>query len=80
MRQEPEWKGEKNGTDNWSFGRNSFGGCDSIFSSANLRKACKIVYVETGHAAGLLGDDNVRWCSWLSSLHADNQGRCIDAS
>lgn len=58
IRLEPEWKGEKNGTDNWSFGRSSFGGCDSIFSSANLRKACKIVYVETGHAAGLLGDDN----------------------
>jgi hypothetical protein len=78
MRPMPKGKGAKIGADNWSSGRSSFGVCDSLFSSANIRKAGKIVYVDTGHAANLMGDYNVCWCSWLSFLHADNQGRCID--
>ena len=51
----PEGEGEKNGTGNWSFGRSGFGVCDSLFSAANIRKACKMVCVDTGHAAGFMG-------------------------
>jgi|PlaIllAssembly_1097288.scaffolds.fasta_scaffold413083_2 hypothetical protein len=51
----PEKRGEKDGADNWSFGRSGLGVCDSLFSAANLRKACKIVCVDTGHAAVFIG-------------------------
>jgi hypothetical protein len=57
--QEPEWKGEKNGTDNWSFGCNSFSSWDYLFISTNIRTLTKIPYVTTGHAVDLLRDDNV---------------------
>jgi hypothetical protein len=75
-----EGKGEKNGTDNWSFGRSRFGVCDSLFSSANLRKACEIVYGTPSMLQVFWGMTTFAGVVWLSSLHADNQARCIDAS